>query len=272
MALTYVVPVSGGKDSQVVMDLAIGWHGKAQLRFVHQNTGYDHPDTYKHLRWMARHYGVRIEHTHSAKYADIFDFIEKAGYFPGQVARGCTSRLKQEPFAAWLRTEFDLTKPDQVHIYMGMRCDESTKRGVKYAGLETDTQLTLGQIASEYSSIDFRHVTVSLPIVEWSTEDVFEHLAQRRLHINPLYKRGHHRVGCYPCLLARNAEWEAASTDPVGRAHMERLVQIEDKFAAEKNPRKLIKIHPTRDVRALLAKGAETMKPTDDDACGWCSI
>ena len=267
---TYIVPVSGGKDSQLCLAWTLDFVPKAQIRVVHQNTGYDHPLTYKQLRWTAKHYGVKIEHTHSARYADIFDFIEKAGYFPGQVARGCTSRLKQEPFAEWLRSNFDLSKPDQCHIFMGMRADESRNRSTKYGELEWDTIITLPDIASAYPQNEFRHVTVSLPIVELSTEDVFAELARRDNKVNALYAKGHHRVGCYPCLLARNSEWEAAVRDPVGRQHVERLVQIEDKFKAEKNPRKLIKIHPTRDVRGLLA--GSKLEESDDAACGWCSI
>ena len=63
-----------------------------------------------------------------------------------------------------------------------------------------------------------------------------------------------------------------AAKDPVGRAHIQRLIDIEDKFKAEGNPRKLIKIHKTRDVRGLMERGAAALAPTDDKECGWCSI
>ena len=79
---TYIVPVSGGKDSQVCLAWALDYVPKKQLRVVHQNTGYDHPLTYKHLRYIAKRYGVKIEHTYSDKYEDIFDFIRKDRFFP----------------------------------------------------------------------------------------------------------------------------------------------------------------------------------------------
>jgi 3'-phosphoadenosine 5'-phosphosulfate sulfotransferase (PAPS reductase)/FAD synthetase len=60
-----------------------------------------------------------------------------------------------------------------------------------------------------------------------------------------LYAKGHKRVGCYPCLLANNNEWQMAAQDPVGRQNIKKLIAIEDKFILEKNPRKMIKIHPT---------------------------
>jgi len=266
----YVVPVSGGKDSQVCLAWALGCVPRQQLRVVHQNTGYDHPLTYAHLRYISRRYGVKIEHTYSTKYDDVFDLIRKVGYFPNSVARSCTSRLKQQPFAEWLRANFEITRPGAVHIFMGMRSDESRARNDKYGDYAWDQVLTLPDISGEYSG-EFRHVTVSLPIVEMSTAQVFEFLKDRGDKLNPLYAKGHLRVGCYPCLLARNSEWEAAASDPTGREHIQKLIQIEDEFTANGNPRKLVKIHQTRDVRALLASG-KSCNPDDDKECGWCSI
>lgn len=46
---TIIVPVSGGKDSQLCLALALEQYPKEKLRVVHQSTGYDHPLTYKHL-------------------------------------------------------------------------------------------------------------------------------------------------------------------------------------------------------------------------------
>lgn len=266
---TIIVPVSGGKDSQVCARLAIQRFKREQLRFVHQRTGYDHPDTYAHLVYMEKRYKIKIEYTQSEKYKDVFDLIEKVGYFPGQVARGCTSRLKQHPFAKWLRDN-KFTEPDSCLIYMGMRADESSKRGSKYGHLDDEDEFYLPDISSEYG-LEFRHVAVTLPIVTWTTEKVFNFLRGCGDKINPLYAKGHHRVGCYPCLLARNAEWEAAARDPIGREHIKRLLDIEQKFVDEKNPRKLIRIHPTRDVRALYGKNTPCA-PNDDKECGWCSI
>lgn len=266
MFMTFIVPVSGGKDSQVCLAWAVEHHDRKDLRVVHQFTGYDHPKTLRHMEYMSRRYRVTIEHTVSSKYKDVFDFIEKAGYFPSQVARGCTSRLKQEPFARWLESEGLMN----AHVYMGMRSDESAKRANKYGELAPEDIFTLPEISSEYPA-KFSSVTVSLPIVTWTTEEVFAYLAARHDKINPLYQQGHHRVGCYPCLLARNSEWEAAAKDPVGRQHIKKLLDIEEMFVRDKNPRKLIKIHPTRDVRGLYERSAP-LAPSDDAECGWCSI
>jgi len=264
-----VVPVSGGKDSQVCVVLALSRFPRRQLLFVFQDTGYDHTDTFEQLLYIEKRYKIKIVRTRSSVYNGMFDFIRKVGYFPNSVARGCTSRLKQQPFAQWLRDNKLLGVNDCL-IYMGMRSDESAKRKSKYGDLTPDDIFTLPDLSSEYGK-EFINVKVSLPIVNWTTEDVFSFLKQRGDRVNTLYSKGHHRVGCYPCLLARNAEWEAAAKDPLGRKHIKELLDIEQEFIINKNPRKLIKVHQTRDVKGLYERGVMGTE-TDDSQCGWCSI
>ncbi len=199
---------------------------------------------------MEEFYGIKIEYTQSDKYKDVFDLIEKQGYFPNNVARSCTGMLKQEPFGKWLVAN-DLLRPEACLIWMGMRSNESQARSKKYGSLDSDDVFPLSDLSGKYGT-KFRHVMLSLPIVNHTEEEVFADLKQRGHKVNELYSKGAARVGCYPCLLARNADWVLAANDPVGREHIKKLIALEDKFIAEGNPRKLIKIHPTRDVRGLL--------------------
>ena len=60
-----IVPVSGGKDSQLCLALALEQFDPKEIRAVHQSTGYDHPLTYEHLNWMESFYGIKIEYTQS---------------------------------------------------------------------------------------------------------------------------------------------------------------------------------------------------------------
>ena len=79
MTIKTIVPVSGGKDSQVVLSLALG--AGRDVIAVHQNTGYDHPVTYRQIEDMERFYGVTIEHTVN-RFGGMFGFLEHAQYFP----------------------------------------------------------------------------------------------------------------------------------------------------------------------------------------------
>ena len=266
--LKIIAPVSGGKDSQLVLQKAILEFGVDNVIAVHQSTGYDHPLTNKHLVDMENFYKIKIHITKSEVYDDIFDLIEKVGYFPSSVAKSCTSRLKQQPFAKWLRDN-NLCSEEYV-IWMGMRKDESAARGRKYSDWHEDLEITLSDFSSEYKHSDFKKIKIRLPIVDLLEKEVFDEIKSIGAPINPLYAKGHQRVGCYPCLLSRASEWELAAQDSIGRENIKKLIKIEDKFLEEKNPRKLIKIHPTRDIRGLLSQG--NLIDDDNSECGWCSI
>lgn len=268
----HIVPVSGGKDSQLVLGLIIDRFGRDHLRVVHQATGYDHPLTYEHMRYMEDRYQVIIENTQNKKYKDVFEFIRGEGYFPNNLARSCTSKLKQKPFADWI-IENDFNRPGAAIVYLGMRTDESAARASSYAGLTNDDSFTLAELSpNEYSKL--KHVTVILPIVTMLTADVFKALAARGDKVNPLYKKGHTRVGCYPCLLSNKKEWEIAVHDSTGRKHIEKLVQIEREFAAKPTGKKLVKIHSKRDIERLLRTGSFNgiKNLFNDDFEGGCSM
>lgn len=265
---TIIVPVSGGKDSQVVLSLAL--KDGRPIVCVHQNTGYDHPDTYAQIEAIEKFYGVSVEHTHN-KWGGMFGFLEHAGYFPNSAARGCTQRLKQEPFANWLIAKGFTAENSE--IWFGMRSDESATRANKYGALTPDDDFTLGDIAAFYSEKKREHlgrISCRLPIVSWNTEDVFAYLRNENAPLNALYSRGHHRVGCYPCLLSRKSEWQAAGKDPAGREHIQKMIALEDKWKAEGNPRKFIKVHRVWDVRDFL-DGKEVRELANEE-CGYCSI
>ena len=45
-----------------------------------------------------------------------------------------------------------------------------------------------------------------LPIVNWTTNDVWQYIAERNLPVNPLYKLGFERIGCVGCPFASKAD------------------------------------------------------------------
>lgn len=266
---TIIVPISGGKDSQVVLSLALAAGHKPTC--VHQNTGYDHPLTYQQMLKMETFYSVKIDHT-TNRFGGMFGFLEHAKYFPNSAARGCTQRLKQEPFAEWLMAKGYTAENSE--IWFGMRSDESANRANKYGGLTPDDVFTLGEVSAFYNEVKRRHlgkIPCRLPIVDWNTEKVFAHLVSEGAPINELYAKGHHRVGCYPCLLARKAEWQSAAKDPTGAEHLRRLIALEDEWAANRNPRKFIKVHRVWDVRKFLTDDGDHL-PEAAGECGYCSI
>jgi 3'-phosphoadenosine 5'-phosphosulfate sulfotransferase (PAPS reductase)/FAD synthetase len=224
---------------------------------------------------MERFYDIKVHQTVS-KHKDMFGFLKHAGYFPNSAARGCTERLKQEPFAAWMIDQG--FTPENCEIWFGMRgTDESATRTGKYGGLEGGDVFHLGDISEYYAEgwrKGLKNIEVRLPIVDWLTSQVFKHIADEGAPINELYAKGHDRVGCYPCLLARKSEWVAAGQDPVGRVHIARLLQQQYEWNEAGNPRKLSKtVHPKWDVvKFLNLKDGQALPDLTPDECGWCSI
>lgn len=273
----YIVPVSGGKDSQTVLSLSVKEFGTENVIALHNFTGIDHPLTMQHMKWMEDFYGVPIEHTSNAKYADMWDLIDKRNTIPGRNARFCTDELKIKAFNQWLDKRKDL---DQLIVLMGMRAQESTPRLEKYGELSPDDEFSLCDLSTNKVPARFRLVRVRLPIVHRSTAWVFEYLRDAGERINPLYARGHKRVGCYPCILASISSFRLAARDPVGR---ETVIKLRD-FKA------LLGGHPDRkhDPELLIPHDLDTIlekadydpfgfNEADDEGdsgggCQWCAI
>lgn len=203
-----VVPVSGGKDSQACLKMAVEKHGAAAVLGVFCDTQWEHPITYAHIDRLRSLYGVKVE-TISA--GSVPDEVRKRGQFPGGTTRFCTDNLKIKPTKKFLR---DLAKKrrfwETIDVWYGMRSDESRDRANRYAAIDPDRVYNPHQVmASKYPryfgtklGIRFR-----LPIINWTSAQVFEYLGGDE---NPLYAQGHDRVGCFPCLVSGDKAKEKA--------------------------------------------------------------
>lgn len=269
-----IVPVSSGKDSQLVLRRALDTPGvRRKLRAVHQFTGFDHTAVDEHLRYMEKRYQIEIEETRHHKFKDLFDFIRAEQYFPSSLARSCTSRLKIQPFALWLYHQGMHKK--RTLVLLGMRGPESQNRAANYDDVSHTDMFSICDVSKDYQK-RLAPVQCNLPIVNMLTSQVFTALREAGDKVNPLYAKDHDRVGCYPCLLAGNKEWELAARDPQGRKHIEELVRIEDEIKTT-STKKLIRIHPERDVRALLKRAGKPVDPfgfldDGDSGCQHCNF
>lgn len=95
------------------------WGGN--LTAVFCDTGWEHPDTYKHVNDVCLQMGVRLI-TLKSKY----DFVSLAVHkkrFPSTNARFCTSELKMKPMI-----DYVLSLKESCIIIQGIRAGESTAR------------------------------------------------------------------------------------------------------------------------------------------------
>jgi 3'-phosphoadenosine 5'-phosphosulfate sulfotransferase (PAPS reductase)/FAD synthetase len=273
------VPVSGGKDSQVVISLSVKAYGAERVIGVHHYTGIDHPLTYEHMRWMENFYGVPIEFTKNKNFRDMWELLDKKNSIPGRTSRFCTDELKIQAFNQWL----DERMPSEYRrmiVLMGMRGAESAQRSSNYGGLSPDDEFSLRDLNPKKVRARHRHVRVRLPIVDKTTSWVFEYLRKAGEKVNPLYAMGHKRVGCYPCILAGKHDYRLAARDPVGRETVIKLRDFRVMVSVIKDIAQDVLI--SHDLDAILDEhdadpfGFRTLKENNDDqfagGCQWCEV
>jgi len=214
-----VLSISGGKDSTAAAlyleELGLEVHAR-----TFQNTGWEHPDTYEHLDLLEQRLGpitrLRVDVPILPGYEADVEELETMlgivpsamvrlcvwkGCFPGQGTRWCTQNLKTVPAARWLATQ-----DDAVENVVGVRRAESIARS-QLPEREPMARVEVSPVVrlpDEGRWIELDHVEQWRPLVDWSEADVVAIHARHGLQMNPLYRRGAGRVGCWPCIFAGN--------------------------------------------------------------------
>ena len=156
----YYVAFSGGKDSCVILDLI----KRAGVKYdAHYNvTTVEPPELLKFIHDY--HSNVIIEKPEMPMYK----LIEKKGVLPTRLMRYCCAVYKER--GGMGRT-----------VVTGVRKAESYSRS-KWSMVEP---------CNKHNKKQFLH-----PIIDWSTEDVWEYIKTYNVPYCELYDKGWHRIGC----------------------------------------------------------------------------
>lgn len=168
---TIEVSYSGGKDSDVILELAK--MAGIPYEAIYKNTTIDPPGTIAHCKAN----GVTIVNPKLR----FFDLVKEKG-FPTRFQRFCCGYLKEY----------------KIHdrAIQGIRRDESRKRAERYKEPEYCRAYPKGEKARIY-----------LPILEWTNDDVLRFIEERGITCAPVYyDRGgqfhvERRLGCIGCPL-----------------------------------------------------------------------
>ena len=199
-----VVRYSGGKDSDVILQLAK--ESGVPFRVTHNLTTADPPDNVYYIRRVfaaLREEGIDC-HINVPR-RSLWRIMRETLVIPSRIMRVCCSELKERRM------------PDAPYIVTGVRWAESAGRRAKsgiamvYTARERGEEkaaagglLTTDDASSRrlFEQCQLRGVRVLNPIIDWSDDDVWAYLHSRGIEGNPLYKEGWTRIGCVGCPLA----------------------------------------------------------------------
>ncbi len=230
MAIKCVVPISGGRDSQACLKLAVEHFDRSEIRGLFCDTQYEHPITYAHIAWMSEYYGVKID---TVCDGDVLEKSAKYGRFPGGGARHCTDELKIRPTKIYVKQLAEL-QGEGFEVWYGMRSQESAAREKRYAGkVPGDLYWPHEVMPNKYPKYLMKMgVSFRLCVLDWSEREVTEFCGWDNL--NPLYHAGFPRVGCFPCL-ASGDKWKekAFQYDDFGNGQLIRTRQVADEIGKD---------------------------------------
>ena len=222
-----LVPLSGGKDSQAALKLALQQFPVSQVRGLFCDTKFEHPKTYAHIEKLRKLYGeIQID---TVCGGSVEEKSIKYGRFPGGGARHCTDELKIRETKIYCKA---LAKAQGgFEVWYGMRSAESPEREKRYRGKVCDELYAPHEVIKhKYPKYLARMgVMFRLAVLDWSESEVLEFVG--RDDLNPLYWDGFPRVGCFPCQ-ASGDKWKekAYQYDDFGREQYRKIKIVSEKI------------------------------------------
>lgn len=211
-----IVCYSGGKDSDVMLDIAKRCLKPDEFEVMNSHTTVDAPETVYHIREAfaeCERQGIktRISYpTYKGQRITMWQLIVIKGIPPTRIMRYCCDYLKEQ------------NTPNRIAA-VGVREDESNarkgrdafaSRGSRATGNEwrslshTYAMFKLDQQGKEdayeckfIQACKANKDTLCNPIYKFTERDIWEYVKRFEVPMNPLYARGYKRVGCIGCPL-----------------------------------------------------------------------
>lgn len=201
----YYLAFSGGKDSEVIKELAKMAGVKFDAHYNH--TTVDPPELVRHIR--NNHKDVNINYSDTT----MWQLIEKKLMPPTRMVRYCCDVLKEGG-------------GDGRFVITGVRWAESARRMNSRNVIEFDAYGSKSKKAVEnrkifllndneerrrmMESCQIKGKHILNPIIDWEDSDVWEFIKMRGINYCELYDKGYDRLGCIGCPLAgtKNMEFD----------------------------------------------------------------
>jgi 3'-phosphoadenosine 5'-phosphosulfate sulfotransferase (PAPS reductase)/FAD synthetase len=230
--MKYIISISGGKDSTALLLWALNnltEDPSNEIIPVFCDTGWEHKDTYEYLKYLEKELNIKIIRLQN-ELGGMREVALHKGFMPNRIMKYCTSELKIKPFKKFIYENF-VSKGIDFITLVGVRREESKSR----ADYEC-----FAVVKETYKRKVF-YVKTLMPLAYWTEDRVFDYIKDNGLEVNPLYKRGSKRVGCYPCVNANKYELQMLEPE-----YIERLRNLE-KEVSEKIGKEAKFFTPDRD-------------------------
>jgi phosphoadenosine phosphosulfate reductase len=198
----FIASFSGGKDSQVVLDLVSRVVPSSDYSVIYSDTGYEIPSSLELYEDTKRIYQEKypdLKFHLSKNHQDILYYWDVMGT-PSRMHRWCCAVMKTAPLYRYLKEINGTGKQPHVLVFEGVRAEESTRR-------------------SQYSrfgkGVKHNNVLNARPILDWNATEIYLYLFMHNLTINQGYRNGLSRVGCSICPFSSDwSEHVVAQTFP----------------------------------------------------------
>lgn len=189
----FFVGFSGGKDSQVLLDLVK--RSGVTFKAYYSVTTIDPPENV----YFIRDNYPEVQFLYPKE--NFFKLLEKKG-LPTMRARWCCEALKESHGAGNV-------------ILTGVRADESTKRA-KYNDIkiisrrkehsDRNKKHTIDEIEqNEHRCIKGKDAIMIYPLLHWKESEIWDYIMKRNLPVNPCYETAG-RVGCMFCPFSKKGQ------------------------------------------------------------------
>lgn len=212
----FLASFSGGKDSQVVLDLCTRAIPSTDFEVIYSDTGYELPPSLTLYDEVQRYYKELypdLKFSTAKNHENVLNYWDKIGT-PSESLRWCCTIMKTSPLYRSLKKEDN--KQSKVLTFEGVRAEESVRRS---------NYERIGKGVKHDTAINAR------PILHWSTIEIFLYIFKYNLPINPAYRLGKARVGCLIC--PYSSQWDDMIVNKCYKDALHPFVSRIEKWAKE---------------------------------------